>query len=173
MLFLDEKTCIDFLESKGYYTYKLFDTSMIPTNPLELVKYFFSKFRSMYNIDYMSILWKSETHYAKNLIIQMSQTGSIKDKVAMSKCKYIIDTIYENIDIFDKYYKFNTLKMLAAESGYWVIEKCFSLDNNKINERTGYSQKEYDNLYGAYEKMVEEKVNLDKIKIELNKILGI
>ena len=168
MLFLDEKTCIDFLEANGYYVYKVDSKSTLVTSK-DLVKYFFSKFKA---IDYSSILWKVEAHYASVFIKQMSHNGNEKDKVAMSQCKYVIDTIADNLDIFDKYYTFNSLKILAAKSGYWVIEKCFALDKNKINERTGYTSKEWDSLQRTYEQEVEEKQDLNKIKIELNKILG-
>lgn len=172
MLFLDEKTCIDFLEEKGYYIYKLYDIEKIPQNCIELTKYFFSKVRVVYDIDYTSILWKVEIKYAKNFIKQMSQNDNPIDKLAISKCKYIIDAVFDNIDFFGVYYRFDTLKILSAEGGYWIVEKCFSSDDNKIKERTGYTQSDWDSLYIEYEKSVRESLNVKKIKLELVNMLG-
>lgn len=172
MLFLNEEDCIKFLESRNYCVYKLFDIEKQPTNCVELAKYFFGKFRSMYDIDYTSILWKVEYKYSKTFICQMSQNNNALDKLAISKAKYVIDTIFDNIDIFEKYYRFDSMKILAAESGYWVVEKCFSLDGNKINKRTGYTEKDWYSLYNEYEKQVYEKPDLEKIRSRLLTILG-
>ena len=172
MLFLNEQDCINFLESKGYYVYKFFDVERLPRNALELVKYFFSKARIIYNIDYTSIIWKVEASYSKTFIKQLSQNTDSLDKLAILKAKYVIDTVFDNIDLFGIYYEFTSLKILAAESGSWVVRKCFELDKNKINKRTGYTQEDWESLYKEYEKVVYEKPNIEKVKSELVNILG-
>ena len=172
MLFLNEEDCIKFLEDKGYCVYKMFDTEKLPLNCVELAKYFFSKFSNLYDIDYRSLLWKVEYKYAKIFISQMSYGNNPLDKLAISKCKYVIDTVFDNIDIFGVYYKFDTLKMLSADSGHWVVERCFSLDKNKINERTGYTDKDWNALYNEYEKQTYEKPDIEKVKAKLIDILG-
>ena len=172
MLFLDEETAIKFLEERNYYVYKLYDIDKVPQNSTELTKYFFSKMRLIYNIEYTSILWKSEITYAKTFIKQMSHNSNPIDKLALSKCKYIIDSVFDNIDLFGIYYRFDTLKILAAESGYWIIEKCFSLDSNNIKSRTGYTQKDWDLLNMEYENFTHEPLDVEKIKSDLISILG-
>lgn len=172
MLFLDERTCIDFLEKNGYYVYKLYDINNIPRNSTELTKYFFSKVSLIYDLDYTSILWKPEITYAKNFIKQMSDNNNPIDKLALNKCKYVIDTVFDNIDLFGVYYRFDTLKILAAENGSWIIEKCFSLDSNNIKNRTGYTQKDWDSLNREYENCVHESLDIEKTKSNLMSIIG-
>ena len=172
MLFMNEQDCIKFLESKNYYVYKLFDVKLFPKNALELTKYFFSKVMAMYNIDYVSILWKVESSYAKIFIKQLSQNSDPLDKLAISKAKYVIDTVFDNIDLFGVYYKFTSLKILSAESGSWVVRKCFELDENEINERTGYTQSDWECLYNEYEKVTYEKPDIEKTRLNLINILG-
>jgi hypothetical protein len=172
MLFLDEKTCIDFLEEKGYYVYKLYDIDKVPQNSIELTKYFFSKMRLIYNIEYASILWKSEITYAKTFIKQMSHNSNPTDKLALSECKYIIDSVFDNIDLFGIYYRFDTLKILAAENGSWIIKKCFSLDSSSLKNRTGYTQKDWDLLNIEYENFTHESLDTEKVKSDLIDILG-
>ena len=172
MLFLDEKTAIEFLEERDYYVYKFYDAKQLPKNSIELTKYFFSMARAKYDIDYMSILWKVEFAYAKTFIKQMSQNGDYKDKLAISQCKYVIDSIFDNLDIFQKYYRVDSLKILAAEKSYWIIQKCYELDNQAINKRTGYTEEDWESLENAYEKATYKKPNIEKIKQELLNILG-
>lgn len=172
MLFLDEKTAIAFLKDRGYYVCKIYDTTVSPKNCVDLTKYFFSMAKKVYDIDYKSILWKVEFSYAKLFIQQMSQEADFKDQLAINQCKYVIDVVFNNLDLFEKYYKIDSLKIFAAEKSYWIIEKCFSLDNEKIKQRTGYTESEYNSLYNTYEKAVYEKPDKEKIKQELIKILG-
>jgi hypothetical protein len=172
MLFLDEKTAIKFLEERDYYVYKMYDIKRLPKNSVDLAKYFFSIARAAYGIDYMSIKWKAEFSYSKMFISQMSQKGNPRDKLAISQCKYIIDAVFSNLDIFEKYYRVDSLKIFAAEKSYWIIEKCFELDSAGIKNRTGYTQSDWDSLYSEYEKSVYNEPDKEKIKQELLKILG-
>lgn len=172
MLFLDEKTAIAFLEDRDYYVYKMYDTKRLPKNCVDLAKYFFSIARSVYDIDYMSILWKVEFSYAKTFIKQMSQNGNPKDKLAISQCKYVIDKIFDNLGLFEKYYRVDSLKIFAAEKNYWIIKTCFALDANGIKGRTGYTEKEWESLQTEYERATHIEPDKEKIKQELIKILG-
>lgn len=172
MLFLDEETAIKFLEEHDYYVYKMYDVKRLPKNCVDLAKYFFSIARGVYDIEYTSILWKAEFSYAKTFIRQMSQEGNPKDKLAILQCKYVIDTVFGELELFEKYYRVDSLKIFAAEKSYWVIEKCFSLDKEGIKKRTGYTEKEYESLYNEYEKATYIKPDKEKIKQELIKILG-
>jgi len=172
MLFLDEKTCIEFLEKRGYCIYKPFNIENVPKNCVELTKYFFSKVRVFYGIDYSSILWKAEIGYANTFVKQMSHDGSASDKLALFKCKTIIDMVFDNLDFFSVYYRFDSLKILSSNKGSWIIEKCLSLDENEINKRTGYTEKDWKALYVEYERAVYKKPNLEKIKSELVDMLG-
>lgn len=172
MLFLDEPTAIKFLESRDYYVYKLYDTKRLPKNSLDLAKYFFSIARAVYGIDYMEIKWKAESSYSKKFICQMSQNGNSKDKLAISQCKYVIDTVFDNLGVFEKYYRVDSLKIFAAKKSYWVIEKCFELDKEGIKGRTGYTENEFETLYDEYEKAIYVEPDKEKIKQELIEILG-
>jgi len=172
MLFLDEETAIKFLEKHNYYVYKLYDIDKLPKNCVELTKYFFNKARLVYDIPYESILWKVEFAFAKTFIKQMSAEFNPKDKLALSKCKYVIDSVFDNIDLFEIYYRFDTLKILAAANGSWIIEKCFSLDSNSIKNRTGYTQKDWDLLNMEYENFTRESLDVEKVKSDLISILG-
>jgi hypothetical protein len=172
MLFLDEPTAIKFLEDNDYYVYKMYNIKKLPKNSVDLAKYFFSLARVVYGIDYMSIKWKAEFSYSKTFIRQMSQNGNHKDKLAISQCKYVIDTVFNNLDVFEKYYKVNSLKIFAAEKSYWIVEKCFELDKEGIKGRTGYTEDEYNALYDEYEKATHIEPDKEKIKQELLKILG-
>ena len=172
MLFLDEKTAIEFLEERDYYVYKFYDTTQLPKNSVQLAKYFISLARKIYDIDYMSILWKTEFSYAKTFIKQMSQNGDYKDKQAIKQCKYVIDTVFDNLDLFGKYYRMDSLKILVAEKSYWIIEKCYELDKEGINKRTGYTEEDWSSLEREYEKQTYKKPNIEKIKQELIEILG-
>jgi len=171
MLFLDEETAIKFLEERNYYVYKMYDTERLPKNCVDLAKYFFSIARAVYDIDYTTIRWKVEFSYSKRFICQMSQNGNPKDKLAISQCKYVIDTVFNNLDIFEKYYRLDSLKIFAAEKNYWVIKKCFELDKEGIKGRTGYTESEFKTLYDEYEKATYIEPNKEKIKQELIKIL--
>lgn len=172
MLFLDEPTAIKFLEDNDYYVYKMYDTKRLPKNCVDLAKYFFSIARSVYAIDYTSILWKVEFSYAKTFIKQMSQDGNPKDKLAISQCKHVIDTVFGDLALFEKYYRVDSLKIFAAEKSYWIIKKCFELDKEGIRGRTGYTEKEWESLQAEYEKVTHIEPNREKIKQELIKILG-
>lgn len=172
MLFLDEETAIKFLEERDYYVCKIYDVDRLPKNCVDLTKYFFSIARKVYNIDYMSILWRVEFSYAKTFIRQMSQNGNPKDKLAIKQCKYVIDTVFDNLELFEKYYRIDSLKIFAAEKSYWVIKKCFELDKQSIKKRTGYTEDEYNSLYDEYEKQTYIEPDKEKIKQELIKILG-
>jgi len=172
MLFLNEKMCIDFLEKHSYYVYKLYDIDKLPKDCVELTKYFFSLARIVYDIPYESILWKVEFAFAKTFIKQMSQDNNPKDKLAISQCKYVVDTVFNNLDLFEKYYRVDSLKIFAAEKNYWVIEKCAKLDGKGIRERTGYTQKDWDLLNREYENFTHESLDVEKIKLDLINMLG-
>lgn len=172
MLFLDEATAIKFLEERDYYVYKLYDIKKLPKNVIELTKYFFSIARAVYGIDYMAIKWKAEFSYSKRFICQMSQNGNSKDKLAISQCKCIIDTVFNNLDVFEKYYRVDSLKIFAAVKSFWVIEKCFELDKEGIKGRTGYTENEFETLYDEYERATYVEPDKEKIKQELIKVLG-
>lgn len=164
---MNEETAIKFLESKGYTIEKL-PYFFLKTHK-DLAKYFYFKAYGTNKIPRKHIY---EYAYATNFIKQMSENEDYKDKLAIHKCKWVIDIVFDHIDYFNTL-NLNSINIFTLEKNDWIIEKCLSFDTDKIYMRTGYTEKEYNSLQEMYEENINETIKIEETKQELLELLEV
>lgn len=133
MLFGDTDSCIAHLESEGYII--LPPVSNPIKNYKELVKYFYTKVKSHYNIQPSDFNWKMESGYAKTFIKQLSPIGKSNDSNAIKQACIIIDALVEDLSYIEKYYKLDSMRLFIKDNTGWLIERAVSNiknDSDKI-----------------------------------------
>lgn len=160
---MDEERVIEFLKSNGYKIIKLKDGLK---NYKELTKYFISRASSVYKQD----ISYDEYTYAKTFVKQMSMNGNENDRLAISQCVYVIDTVFENFDWFPGF-KFNSLKVFTINKNAWIVEKCYKKDKPMLRNNTGYTENEWIELEAEYQEAMKEDVDIKQIKQDLLNIL--
>ena len=164
MLFGDCDSCKALLEDKGYIVIPPVNSAL--TTPKDVVRYFYNKVRSTYNIAPEEFSWGTEAIYARIFVLQLSPIGDIKDKLAYIQAEKIIDNTFNDITEIEKYFRITTIKLFIMKKTSWLLDR--ALKASSVDD-FGYTSKDkavYDAAYKAY--LAEE----DYSNNILNKLVG-
>jgi len=152
MLFGDCDSCKALLEDKGYIVIPPIESRL--TTPKELVRYFYNKIKSLYNIAPEDFNWGLENIYARTFILQLPPTSDIKDKVAYTQAERIIDAVFKDIRSIEKYFKVDTLKLFIMHKTSWLIDRAMNVSSE---DTSGYTAEDRDSYEAAYESYLSKE----------------
>lgn len=161
MLFNDESSCVDVLESLGYIVIPPINVKL--KTPKDLAKYFYRQVYSRYNISIDEFNWKLESMYAKTFLIQLSPVSKASDAHAMLVAIKIIDSVIKNIKSYEKYFNIDTLQLFIMDNTAWIVRKAlYDIDSNNVYD-TGFTREEWESVTSDYDKYLESDTNTDLI----------
>ena len=167
MLFDDEKSCISVLKDLGY-------TIIAPikdgtSDYKDITKYFYSLSNARYGVNLHEFNWRLEYMYTRTFIKQLSINGNVKDKAAIRQAKVIIDSVFDNIDEYERYFKIVSIRIFIHKSTVWVIKKVDQQLKMEKDLLQGWDEKTWRSYSVAYDHYLNKHEVDPKL---LRKIIG-
>ena len=167
MLFNDVNTCIAVLEDNGYIVIPPVKSPV--KNYKGVVKYFYSKIKSRYNIGPSEFNWRNESLYAKTFVKQLSPTSKSTDSNALKQACMIIDALIDDIIVIEKYFRLTSLKLLIMENTSWLTEKAMRDIQSKVEGYNGMSESEVAEMNAAYSLYLDKQPKNTELLDVLNR----